>query len=406
MANNFNASFATIRAREQQEQFLKRSVAVEAMADTSYDSTLTRGRVLTRTYRSTSANDVPDVYVRGTDMTPRDVTDTDETLTVNREFAISIKVDDFDKLQNNYDAAVNYGKDYGIILQSQVDSDVLGEVVNAYSTVDAGTLGWTAGQGITATTTNVLSIITACTRKLALTNVYDTNRFGIVSPEMEEIISLYYGAKVTDLWDRVSENGRFKTISGYELYSSNNTTGSAVLSLATNPTAGETVTINGAVFTFVSSIGTTAGNVLIGANVDATRANLANLINAPTTTTATGVALPSANAKVFLARITATDNATADTLTVVAKWVSTLRVSETLSAVADVWTPALQKQLLVFGVKNSCTTLVMQKRPSIEVNQIPLQFGKYINNGMLYGIKTFSDNAKNMVKVEINSSTF
>lgn len=141
MANNFNASFATIRAREQQEQFLKRSVAVEAMADTSYDSTLTRGRVLTRTYRSTSANDVPDVYVRGTDMTPRDVTDTAETLTVNREFAISIKVDDFDKLQNNYDAAVNYGKDYGIILQSQVDSDVLGEVVNAYSTVDAGTLG-------------------------------------------------------------------------------------------------------------------------------------------------------------------------------------------------------------------------------------------------------------------------
>jgi len=68
-------------------------------------------------------------------------------------------------------------------------------------------------------------------------------------------------------------------------------TGSAVLALATNPSNTETVTIQGQVFTFVSSIGTTEGNVLIGGSADATRANLAALINAPQTTTANGVAL-------------------------------------------------------------------------------------------------------------------
>lgn len=109
----------------------------------------------------------------------------------------------------------------------------------------------------------------------------DTDKVGAVSPEVEEFISLYFGAKVTDLGDKVSENGYFTKISGYQLYTSNNLTGSAVLALATNPTANDTVTIQGVTFTFVSSIGTTAGNVLIGASADASRANLAALLNAP-----------------------------------------------------------------------------------------------------------------------------
>lgn len=72
-------------------------------------------------------------------------------------------------------------------------------------------------------------------------------------------------------------------------------------------------------FTFVSSIGTTAGNVLIGGSADATRANLEALINAPHTTTANGVALTGARLKRFRARASAVNNNTADTLTVTFK---------------------------------------------------------------------------------------
>jgi len=70
----------------------------------------------------------------------------------------------------------------------------------------------------------------------------------------------------------------------------------------------------------------------------------------------------------------------------------------------DTWTATAQKQLNVFGVKNKATTLVVQKMPSVEKTRIPLQFGHYIKNGMLYGYKTFRDNAKCMVKAEIKSS--
>jgi hypothetical protein len=166
-------------------------------------------------------------------------------------------------------------------MKSQIDADVLYEVVNASSVVDAGSVGGTAGQGITLATDTILNVFTAATKKLAKLNIMDTDKVGVISPEVEEFISLYYGAKVTDLGDKVSENGYFTKISGYQLYTSNNTTGSAVLALATQPTDGDTVVIQGVTFTFKTTLGSTPGNVLIGASADAARANLAALINAP-----------------------------------------------------------------------------------------------------------------------------
>src|SRR5580704_1608237 len=65
--------------------------------------------------------------------------------------------------------------------------------------------------------------------------------------------------------------------------------------LSTNPTNTTTLTldINGTnvVITFVTSIGSTAGNVLIGASAAATCANLMGLLFNPTVTNATQVAI-------------------------------------------------------------------------------------------------------------------
>ena len=405
MTNNVSASFETIWAREQQEVFYKRTVS-SVVADVSKRALMSAGQTLTRTYRSGSINDAPSVYSRGTDISLTDITDTAETLTVNKQFADGFYVDDFDAIQDKYDIAANYGKDYGERMKSQIDADVLYEVVNASSVVDAWSVGGVAGQGITLSTSTILNVFTAATKKLAKLNIMDTDKVGVISPEVEEFISLYYGAKVTDLGDKVAENGYFTKISGYQLYTSNNTTGTAVLALATNPTANDTVTIQGVTFTFVASIGTTAGNVLIGADADASRANLAALINAPWTTTAQGVALTGTNLKNIQARAVATNDNTANTLTVRYKGAGVLTVSETLTAGADVWTTALQKQLCLLGVRNMCTTLVVQSAPKIYRKEEPKKIGGNYLSAMLYGIKTFADNAKNMVRVEIASSGF
>lgn len=52
------------------------------------------------------------------------------------------------------------------------------------------------------------------------------------------------------------------------------------------------------------------------------------------------------------------------------------------------------------------TTLVMQVKPSVEVRKEPRQQTDNMINTMLYGLKTFRDNAKCMVNVEIKSDLF
>lgn len=397
MANSFN--FADIRARSQQDVFLKKSVAMVIAQNES--RAISYGKTYKRNYSSVTATDVPSVVVRGTDMTVTDVSDTTETLTVDKQFGVTIAINDWDEIQSAYGLAMTYGDQYGEIMKAQMDADVLYEVVNAYSTVDAGDTWGIAGQGIDLSTSNVLTTVMAATKKLHLANVWDTDFVAAVSPKFENIIGLYYGAKVTDLGDDVSLNGYFNKIAGFKLYSTNNLTCSAVLALSVQPTANDTVTIQGVTFTFVWSIGSTAGNVLIGADADATRANLATLINAPSTTTANGVALSTANARTFTARVVAVNNSTADTLTVYFKWANSLTTSSSLTSGSNLWTAALKKQLNVFGIRNKCTTLIAQKMPTVERTRIPLQFGDYIKNGMLYGVKTFKDNAQRMVKVDI-----
>jgi hypothetical protein len=67
------------------------------------------------------------------------------------------------------------------------------------------------------------------------------------------------------------------------LYRNQNLTATTVLDLATNPSNNDTFTYNGVTFTLVSSIGTTAGNILIGADADATADNIVEALNAAST---------------------------------------------------------------------------------------------------------------------------
>lgn len=396
MANNLTASFPEVWAREQQEVFYKTNVGVK-IADMSFDELKRYGDTLNRTYRSASN---VQVYVRGTDMTIDDLTDTNEQLVVNKQYGNGFYVDDFDSIQNKYDAAVRYGKDNGVYLSNQVDADILGEVLNATSTVDDGDIGGTAGNSIVLATTNVLKVFGAAKKKLRFQNVPLDGAFGVISPEFEDILVQYGIGRDTSMGDGVFTNGKIGTANGFELYVSNNLTGTGVLAMATNPTDGDTLTIEGVTFTFVDTIGTTAGNVHIEAAVDGTRANLATLINAPTATTAGGVALSTQDARKFASSVSAVNDDTADTLTVTYKGVGTITLSETFTAAGNVWTAATVKQHCLFGIKGN-PVCVMQRTPSVVEKEEPKKLGKNYLNAVLYGVKTFQDNAKQMVNVEI-----
>ena len=401
MANSFSASFKEVWAKKQQQVFYKNNIANQ-IADTSFKSDLSSGDVLHRTYRSWAG--YPNVYVRGTDMTERALTDTDETLTVDKEYYDFFYVDRHDQIQNSYDAASGYGKDGGEMLSNQIDSDVLGEAVNATSTVDDGSIGGTAGNGIALSTANLIKVATAATKSLELLNVFGNDKYGVISPHFADILVQNGVDRETALGDGLYKNPDIMNWMGYKLYVSNQTVGTAVLALATQPTADDTITINGVTFTFVASP-SAAGDVDIGADVDATRANLATLINAPSTTTATGIALSDANAAFFASRVSAVNDDSANTLTVTVKGAGYATVSESLTDGTDTWTAAKQVQHLMFGIKGN-PTLVVQEQPGIEFIKAEKRKGYFYQNTILYGVKTFADNAKQMVNVELRSDSY
>lgn len=402
MANTFSPDFIDVWAKEQQRIFYKTNVA-RMFADMSFQSDLKSGDVLNRPYRS--SNNIQ-IYTRGSAITIDDKTDTQEALTVNAQFATGFYVDDFDKIQSNYDLAANYGKDDGIYLSNQIDADVLGEAANATSTVDDGTLGGTSGNGLTLTTSNVLATIAAAKKKLAKQNMaLENGLFGVISPEFEEVLVQYGAGRDTVGGDKVQDNGFFRNFYGFDLYRSNQLSNTALLALATQPTDGDTVVINGITFTFKTTLGSTAGNVLIGASADAARLNLTTLINAPQTTTSEGVALSVANQRALRNAVVAVNDASANTMAITYKGVGALAVSETFTDATDTWTSTKTIQQNLFGIKSS-PTLVIQSEPNIKIKEVPDKHGKNILNGVLYGYKTFADNAKMLVNVKLNASAF
>lgn len=393
MANNLSASFPEIRAGKQQTEFFKQNVAMKIAKFEQGLEGKKYGDTLNRTYSSMPT--IPDAYVRGTSISAVDLTDTNEQLTINNEYAYRFYVDSHDDAQNMYSAALEYGKKTGEYLSNQVDAMVLGEALNAASTVTVGTLA----------TTNIVSAITGANKSLAKKNVMSKDKYAVISPEFEEILVQYVENKATIKGDQVGMNGYILTWMGYDFHVSNQLTSTAVLALATQPTATDTVTIAGQVFTFVGSIGTTAGNVLIGASADATRANLATLINAAGTTTANGVALTGDALKLFKARITAVNDNTANTLTVTAKGVGVLDVSEALTDGTDTWTATSQLQHNLFGVKGN-PYLIVQRMPKVmERPAQDLPWSYYINT-VLFGVKTFRDNSFAMVDVTIRCDAY
>lgn len=360
---------------------------------------LTNGQSVVRPYRSTLN---AQLYTRGSDMSFQDTTDTAETLTVSTSPAVPFTVDDLDALQSNYKLQDEYAEDAARKLGNIIDGDVLYESLNAVSTVDAADFGGTAGNPIGISTSNVLSIMFAANRKLNTQNIDLDKRFGVFSPQAMQFVEEYWAGRETIGGDQVGVNGFRGRMANADLLMSNNTTVEAVLSLATQPTANDTLTIGGVTFTFVGSIGATAGNVLIGLNVDATRANLAGLINNPGTTSATQVALSTADQGTFFGVSAVNDN-NANTLTVYAKGKSTFAVTEVLTDATDTWTKQIQHNL--FGRKGAID-LVIQKEPTVKVDSIPKQLGVYVKPYTLYGKKTFLEGAQALVDIKLDASLF
>jgi len=377
---------------------------------------LTRGQSVTRPYLGRFYEQT---YTRGTDMSIPNYTETNETLTVQTAKATPFAIDDLDAVQSNFALMDEYSGKAMRALNKAVDADYLGEVANASSYIDAGDVGGSAGSGITLDTSNVLQVYAAAQRKLGINDIDITGAidpradvgnmkpmggagFANCNPYFYEKLSLSLSGRETSDGDLVGKNGYKSSYFSFDNYVSTNGYWTGTLTIATQPTDGDTVVVNGVTFTFKTTLGSTAGNILIGADDDAARANFATLFNTPGTTTATGVALSAADQN-LIKRMSVTSTDSVNTLTFVAEGYGYVVTSETLTAVADIW--SLETSHQMFGQKGA-VDMVLAVRPKVKVSDIPLQLGNYVKPHVLYGLKTFVEGADALVDVRVDSSTW
>lgn len=171
-----------------------------------------------------------------------------------------------------------------------------------------------------------------------------------------------------------------------------------VLSLATQPTADDTVTVKGVTFTFVASP-SAAGDVDLGANVDATRANLAAAINGGAGAGTAYIALSAANRKILKdAGVVATNDDTANTLTVSA--FSKISGAETLTDGTDAW--GTEYKVLLSGIRRSTLLRLPSEGLTVVKNDmLEGDTGIQLRSSQQHGAGVWNKNANKIVRTRV-----
>jgi len=372
-----------------------------SLANFEEQAQLKDGQKVNRPYRS---DIVVENYTKGTALTAQDLTATDDTLSVDTVKAALLYVDNVDKIQNKYSAANLWIDEAGKRLSNAIDAKFLYQVFNANNTVDDATIGGTSGDGITASTGNILDIFGAVNLQLDVANVEEESRFFAISPHFYQVLWKYIAGKVTMLGDKTGQNGNIGEYAGLKLFKTNNLTGSATWLPANRPSAADTVTIQGVTFTFQTTIGTGAGAVLSVTDTVTTLANLAALINAG------GVGDGVNNVSLSVANQRAVQNWVAVAVSTTAIEVRVMGASYltvTASDAADVWTTTKQFQNLLAG-RFGAIDAVIQKEPSVEMGPT-VAVGKSGTNILpmtLFGAYVFNQGKNEIVRIKLRSDAY
>lgn len=422
-ANPNTMTFKTVFQAEYQMSHYREPV-YQIFADSRLESSLTKGQTIARSYSSdVSVNDMGadgSYEVQG-------ITDTQETLVIDKEKEASVYIKDLDVLQAHLPLKKKYGRKLANALVNQIDGDVLLSIYQgAVTTLDDGDFSGTSGNGFEVTASNVATVFHTAMQKLRLKNVVYNKRFksaagmklevpeGMpaagISPEILTAIELYLGGKDTLLGDQVSRNGYAGYFGGFELFVSNALPWTGTLAIATNPTDGDTVVINGVTITFKDTLTAATGEteIHICASAAATVDSLVAFINAPGTsvTEAANAGISSATTaeQNLLKNITATD-ATISITFVASGW-GTVEVSETFTDTTDAWTVGKEVLHNIFALSKS-VSLVIQKNPTMKVRPSPsARVGDDMIVWSAYGSKVFKDQGVQIVELAALASSF
>lgn len=266
----FNSKYEDIR---------QKVLVAEQVTNHRLESNLTIGATVNR-YKLDLSKVRVRTETRYSDRTLDKISHSKELITVDQEKYMGFPLHKNDILQNGpLKAGEEAGKQIAIKAMAWLDGFYLSKVKDAYDTFDAGDIGGSAGAPIDfATSGNVDKIITLAPAKIR-TNHVDLNNLGwVLDPIALAYVELSLLGKSINLANSVFQNGYAGPVHNGDMYVSDNLTFEAEIDLSTKPTADDTITIGGVVFTFKAAAAA-AGDVKIGADASAAAANLVKAIN-------------------------------------------------------------------------------------------------------------------------------
>jgi len=316
--NDFSSVYAQVFGKL--EDHVKKMTVFEKLRGTIAHNALSRGG-MGKTY---NYDNTPEGYARvntrGSDNTIQTATNTQTQLVIDRDFEYSFTQNEFDQklYQNAGDFLLKQYMAARKQLTALMDGDFLGEVNLSSITIDDGDVGGSAGDPISIATRTAKKVLAKAKAKVANSAGEYADMSLVASPDVLGDFETEGASAGFNYADAIMKNGFLgMNMLGVGFYVSNQVRHELPLTWAGQPTDGDTFVVKGQTLTAVASIGTAAGNFLIGASADATKDNMNGLINNPSTTSTTQVAIGSAtsDAVANLAQLSATDtSATVNTL--------------------------------------------------------------------------------------------
>lgn len=381
------------------EEIFQKVLVGKMICNTRFESVLKYGASVARVQYS-----IDGVYVRpvtrGSASTIDSLSDLAETLTINLENEAVFYLSDGEVTQAG---PLNPGEVIGgqvaIKVAANLDWNIFSQITNAFQTFDNGDLTTLASSGtpITLTATTVPQMVTRMPAKLRrFANQTITNMALVVDAYAASDIEQFLLGKQFAIVESVFQNGYAGPIATASVYVSENLPSSATVTLSTQPTDGDTVSINGVAFTFKTTLGTTAGQVLISGSAASSNTNLALLVNTPGTTTTFGVALSTANANLIDQVTQAIATAAATSTKVVSAGRMVLATS--MTATVNVWS---SNTIHCYYGKMGAIDLVIQDLKEVDMRPTSDRRGTNVFSSYLAGVKVFADGAKKFLDVQI-----
>jgi hypothetical protein len=312
---------------------------------------------------------------------------TDDTLTVNRRATAAEHIDNIEQLQTQYDLAMERADRQSYTVRDKVDQYILALPVafSGVADIDDGNFGGTPGAPKVTSNSNIDDVANEIRTQLMLANSSaERGLFWVVSPfEAADIASFTQNNGFTSSDYAIKNGFTGQNFSGLDIIISNNLYHTVTLALATNVTAGDTITVAGVTFT-ARAVPSLPGEFDIGADADATRVIIQNALNGSATgqDSATGYFEVSEvnRAKLSRLRLTATDSPSGNTLAVTAN--GTLIVSEALTDATDTW--GTVSRHTIAGVKGSIQLALPRDGVEFEKKSVSGKHGKEVVTSQIY----------------------